>query len=64
LWSTSRRCRNTGLAWYDKKRDPVVSTNHKDKICALAGVKNVRKSTVVRDHNIHREGADPEDQMA
>jgi len=42
----------------------VVSTNHKDKICALARVKNVRKSVVVRDHNIHSEGADPEDQMA
>jgi hypothetical protein len=42
----------------------VLSTNHKDKICALAEVKNVRMSIVVHDHNIHREGTDPEDQMA
>lgn len=42
----------------------MAFTNYTDKVCALAGVKNVGMPIIVHDHNIHREGTDLEDQMA
>lgn len=41
----------------------MAFTNHTDKICALAGVKNVGMPIIAHDH-IDTEGTDLEDQMA